>query len=226
MRKAWKIWHQGEENVFAGEEGIFCHIYSVLEFEHKGLVIEEFDDYLLTVQIPSGKSSYMEYFTPFVTDDTEGIQEPLEKFEQEKEQRNIEKPKIYTDQKYMVTFRIAKGKDKIPLIFTNNVQEEEAAGVVAGILRGVGSGALTGVGTGQMCNFLAPAVGVFVCGVVGGVVGAVVGGTVGTVTYLTYDGSDPQDYAASIALLPYKPEVIEQMSCEYTPIGGSEVLRD
>ena len=108
------------------------------------------------------------------------------------------------------------------MIFTS-VQKETAAGVTMGILRGALVGGGTGVVVGQVCSFF-PFVGNAVCGVVGGVVGFVAGAVVGTITYFTFDGSDPQDYAASISLLPYTEEVLRGTTCEYVPIGGSEIL--
>lgn len=230
MRIGWNLWVNRSSELFVGEEGVFCHIYKVNRFEKKGLVIDDFEEFLETETIPGSRVKYLEHIAPKMTEGLEGIEDRVEVHEL----TELEPFVINTDNDYAIIFKTIKGKDKLT-IFGKEIklqgevlQKEDikqnglAFGVGAGALIGGTAGAKIGAFFGLFCG-PASLVCVPLYSAGGAIIGMIFGAAGGGILYTLYvDPNDPQNSASYIMIKPFTEEGIEYSGCDYLPVSQTE----
>ncbi|MBI4144995.1 hypothetical protein HY493_02210 [Candidatus Woesearchaeota archaeon] len=63
MYRCWNRWHEGKEEMFKLQTGVFCDVCTVFEAETKGRTITGLFATLGQFSVPRGGMSYLEYFT-------------------------------------------------------------------------------------------------------------------------------------------------------------------
>ncbi|MFH1770454.1 MAG: hypothetical protein ABH828_02755 [archaeon] len=225
MVNAWGLWNGS--TFFVGEEEVFCHVYKVYSFEEKGMVIDDFKQFLFDEEIGNTGVFYSDYITPRMSEELAGIEEQVEA----QEQTELEPFIINTDNDYAIIFKHVKGKPKVKIFGQEIVQKEDVK--QNGMVLGIGGGAILGgiigaqtgaIGLAGFCTATLVGAAVSpVCAIIGGAGGALAGGVVGgLVYYFTIDPNDPQNYASFVMIVPYTPESLILSDCTKLPVSQAE----
>ena len=198
----WNQWKKGEENLFAEDEGIFCHVCYVDEFKHKNINIDDYENFLRNHKVSEVVQGgffeedmfLIDYLVPYGTEKFEEIIG-----DQEEAQENLQKVTINTSKDQAVIFFYVEGETKIH----DFAEKTLPASVVGGVL-------VAGAG----------AVGLISAGVATGGVAIAVAGVVTAVIILTKDGLDAR--FSGITIKPYTEQTLLDMGCEIIPSSQRE----
>lgn len=200
LRGCWKTWQRGELKLF-DEDGIYCHVCSVIELQPETGNIENFDDYLATTTMQGTSVTYAGYLLGYESEESE-YAPAIETYKQPAFPRNTA---------YATVFAYAKGSNKM-----KELQDKLA---VLG-----GSMALEGAGAFLFVKAVAIGVGTVVGGTVG-IIGIGIA-AVGVTAYALIAGTDvfdaPAGWRSMVMFIPYTPEAVQAVGCEYTAAGSPD----
>ena len=191
MRWCWDSWGKGEYQLFE-EDGVFCHICSMVRFEDTNKEFSSLMPYLAEHTVGSSDLSYIEYFSPTHFGEVFSGEDFLASIEQ---QSSI--PVISSSQDQAIIFYTIKGKDSL----TAFSERLEATVIGAGATIVVGSiGAIVCTGT-VLCA-------------VGASFSFVVGTVVTTIANYFTDTLSP--YASMMVIQPTDEESIGLLGCTHS----------
>lgn len=102
MRKCWDNFHQGKEPLFT-DEGLFCHVCSIVDFKDKNGNLEDFPDYLAKTKMPLSQYTYTEFLTNQQSKTGASINEELAK--------EIREASLDKQNDYAIVYVYARGEN-------------------------------------------------------------------------------------------------------------------
>jgi len=188
---------QGKLELFS-EDGVFCHICSIISFSDKGKTIDGFKQFLFTTPM-SGTTTYAQFLSGYQSANAGVIGTQQQVFQQDT---------LDTSKQYAPVFVYIRGRDKIEHYM------QKVGGYTAGtgiLLIGVGlivKGGVTFVvswwtGAGAVAGAVMTISGVVVAGV---------GLAIDAWTYLF--GGAPTEWMAMTQFVQYQPEALKALGCE------------
>jgi hypothetical protein len=243
MRVCWKEWLKGEEEMFEEDNGIFCHVCSIVDFKHKNKQIEDFRKYLSITNIPDGSQKYQQYLSAYMSMDVSefrskyGVSElTIEQIQDKAEGvpvRTLESDEeipdqfsdvpIDTSKEYATIFLYVKGMDNIEktLKFFDRVSQHEQVYVVGGGSIIVGVGILGALKAGGASAAVLTVTGVGAVAVPVLIVGGLIVGGV-----FLYDNimseKDVTNVLAKPVLVEWNADTLIEMGCEISPAVQEE----
>ncbi|MBW2990156.1 hypothetical protein KY348_00455 [Candidatus Woesearchaeota archaeon] len=197
LKTCWGTWGKGELQLF-NQQGYYCHVCSVIDFDDKTKKIQGLNNYLINT--PTDKDTpltYMDYLTGYASEkaDPALIQEVQEKGFSDT---------IHTSKPYAVMFVYAKGKTGVKAFLD---------GMDALGLGTTGGGITTGLALGS-----AAGIGLAAAGVASGGAAIVIAGAVtaagGVIGYIT---ADDTHWIALTLFTEYNAETLKSIGCEIAP---------
>jgi len=135
MKTCWGTWGRGQVNLFK-EEGYYCHICSVIDFDNANNQIPGFSDYLINTPIVPGSSlKYVDYLAAYGSENAD--QSVIDALKQKGYSGTID-----TSKRYVAIFVYAKGEGAIKSLLDN--MDALGMGTIGG---GITGGLFLGIGT-------------------------------------------------------------------------------
>lgn len=201
---------QGTLNLFGKRETTFCVIRDKISFNKKGIVIEDFNQYLEETNIPGKDVSYNQFCSGFKTKRGTEIfdGDDLEK---------LEDFSINTDKEYVILFVYVKGEEELrefmKVAFGTSASH---IGQYVGTALIVGGGALMYTGKGAIVGLP-----LRIAGRVLLVGGLDIAGVSGIINWLTNEDVG-MEWASFFLIREFNEEELKKLPCEYMPAEQSE----
>lgn len=213
MKRCWDDFGRGRLELF-DDEAIFCSVCSVMEFQKKGVVIEDFTEWLSETEIPELARngtylSYMDYFANYESMEAGGVIDEARQEVADKNQGQLS-PDLSTDELYSVVFVYIKGKHWIAE-YKKTTGSRLTSSLVAGGGMGIAAGGATVVALS-----LVPGVNLGVWTLLG--LGSTIGLTTGTVTtWEAFFAKETPDVISMVLLKKHNETELLDLACERYP---------
>ncbi|MFH1211415.1 MAG: hypothetical protein V1659_00620 [Candidatus Woesearchaeota archaeon] len=236
LKLCWKEWQRGKEELFKEDDGFFCHVCSIIEFENPDLQVDNFQTFLMTRNMPGTNEKYMTYLSSFSTEHAEEMKElnlDITEYNILDYEPSQGKDAIYGSKKYAAVFLYAKGKDSIKHMqsYFQQAKEHQAVYYIGFGTLAIG-GATTAAGISAAGGVMpviisslslgtfgsaAAATGAAITGVGLGVVvaGAVIVG--GMYLYDEFIADDGVEWIAHPVFMEWNDESIINLGCDISP---------
>lgn len=198
MKTCWDMWGEGKYRLFE-EEGIYCHICSIVDFKNEELSIVGFPQFLNNEPIPKSTQTYAQYIGGFSVGDVTDLLSDQDRVAMK---QSLSQDVMAMDKEYAVVFIYARG-DKFIADLLQGIRAETA---FAGGLVALGGATAVGVGIFYASN----PVGWIAAGVTAVGVG-------GYSAYAALFNKPDSAWMSMIVLRENTPEILSQLECTHLP---------
>jgi hypothetical protein len=218
MRKCWGLWLEGRHPLFK-EEGVFCHVCRVFEFETTNQIIPGIQTYMDTHLVPDKSKTYTEYLAPYSTETFEELAPEGFDFSQilgTEEDFKASRAGAFldTNKDYAAVFVYARGQD-----FVKNVMDFFGGRTTPLIGGGVmGLAGVSAVSFGMFATVKVLATGSLALGPPGWILGGIA--ITATGIFLLYEalGGGEVGWMSTMTLVEYNQTLLQNISCEVLPV--------
>ena len=196
---------QGTLNLFGKEETTFCVIRDKISFKHKGIVIDDFAEYLAKTDMPGKGVKYIEFCSGFKTKRANNIFGDMELAQ-------FEEVPIDTNKEYVIIFVYPKGEEEVKEVisFLAGTSEFHKTMYIGAALI-VGGGLLIYTGAGSVLGVPLTIAGKLIAGG-----GLGIAGFGGILNYFT-NPDIKMEWVSFFLIREFNEEELKKLPCKYMP---------
>jgi len=204
---------QGTLNLFGKEETTFCVIRDKISFKHKGIVIDDFAEYLTKTDVPGKGVKYTEFCSGFKTKRANNIFGDMEL-------KQLGNFPIDTNKEYVIIFVYPKGEEEVKEVISFLAGTSEAhKAMYLGVALVVGGGILIHTGAGSVLGVPLTIAGKLIAGG-----GLGIAGFGGILNYFT-NPDIKMEWASFFLIREFNAEELKKLPCKYMPAEQREMLK-